>query len=442
MWKTPYLSYLRAPMTLDRSIAPELRLVEQPEIPAHQEIILDNGLKMYVLHFPDHDILKVEVAFHAGRPEEEQRLAAFMTPKLMQEGAGRYSGGEIAELFEYYGAAMSVWSWLDASGFTLTGLSRYAHETIPLFADVLLQPSFPADELEVLVQTHLQELQVELDKVEVISYRTFTEGLYGAQHPLGYNSTAEDYRALTTDALRQYYEKQFNLANAYIFVTGNIDESVIDLLNATFGRANPGIARSGERHIPPPQSKMPKGKYPRQNIQHPGGLQASIKMGRLLFNRRHPHFYEVQVLNTVFGGYFGSRLMANIREEKGFTYNIYSGIDTYYETGYLYISTEVNAAKTDATLRAIRLEMKKLREEPILEEELSMVRNYMMGALLNGLDGPLNKSSVLRAIIFERIGREGIQRQLQILSTITAERLQELAQMYLKPEDYLTVVVG
>ena len=133
---------------------------------------------------------------------------------------------------------------------------------------------------------------------------------------------------------------------------------------------------------------------------------------------------------------------ASVREEKGFTYNIYSGIDTYYETGYLYISTEVNAAKTDATLRAIRLEMKKLREEPILEEELSMVRNYMMGALLNGLDGPLNKSSVLRAIIFERIGREGIQRQLQILSTITAERLQELAQMYLKPEDYLTVVVG
>lgn len=429
-------------MIPDRSAPPPISNIVPADLPAHQEIILDNGLKMYVLHFPDQPILKIELAFHAGRPEEQQRLAAYMTPRLMQEGAGGHSASEIAEQLEYYGASMSAWNWLDACGFTLTGLSHYAEHTIPLFADMLLHPNFSEKELEVLIQNHLQELQVELDKVEVISYRTLTERLYGANHPLGYNSSAEDYRALNTAVLRQFYEENLSLADAWIFVTGKVDDDIIALLRQYLGQHPAGKARSSDRHIPVPAPDFPKsGKYPRLNIEHPGALQASIKMGRLLFNRFHPDFYEVQVLNTIFGGYFGSRLMSDIREEKGFTYNIYSGIDTYYETGYLYVSTEVNSDKAEATIRAIRKAMKDLRENPVSDEELSMVRNYMTGALLNGLDGPLNKSSVLRSIIFERIGQEGIARQLDVLQHITAGRLMELANQYLQPKDFLTVVV-
>jgi zinc protease len=436
-----HLLYLRLEMKFDRSVVPAIRAIAHPALPDYSTVQLDNGLNVYVLHFPESEILKVEVAFHAGRPEEQDKLAAYMTPRLMREGAGDYSAARIAEMFDFYGTGVTTWSWLDATGFILTGLAKYASETLPLFADILLRPAFHQAELENLIQIHIGELKVELEKVEVISYRTLTERLYGSAHPFGYNSATADYLAVTVDALKRFHHDHLSLGKAQIMVTGNITPDVIAVLNKTLGSAPAGPPAAPRENCPPKPVKV-AGKRPMVKVKQPGALQTAVKMGRLLFNRQHPHFYEVQVLNTLFGGYFGSRLMTNIREEKGYTYNIYSGIDTYFDSGYLYVATEVNSDKITATIRAIRREMKKLREEPVQEEELTMVRNYMIGALLNGFDGPLNMSGILRAIAFEGIGKESFDRQMDILQTITPERIQELAGIYLQPEDYLTVVVG
>ena len=434
--------YLRPHMSVNRKIPPSIQAIVQPDLPTFTIETLDNGLKMNVLHFPEYDILKLEFNFHKGRPEEAQRLAAYMTPRLMREGVKGMEGGAIAEHFDYYGASVGTWSWLDATGFSLTGLSKHAAETIPLFADILLRPTFPHKELDVLVQTHIQELQVELEKTEIISYRILTERLYGANHPFGYNSTPDDYRALHAAALTTYHRDNLDLSDAYLFVSGNITPEVKAILNQYFGQVPLRKVKKGPRFIPAPAPNLPKGKNKTIKIKQPNALQAAIKMGRLLFNRLHPDFYEVQILNTIFGGYFGSRLMSNIREEKGYTYNIYSGVDTYYESGYMYISTEVNGEKTTATLRAIKKEMKKLREELVDDDELQMVRNYMTGALLNGMDGPLNMSALMRALVFERVGEDGLRRQIHALQTITPERIRELAQLYLQFEDFLVVIVN
>ncbi|MFN7325910.1 MAG: M16 family metallopeptidase [Chitinophagales bacterium] len=429
-------------MTINRSTAPAIQPVKAPEIPKYRMLQLSNGLSICILDCPEYDILKLEVAFHAGRPEEKQKLTALMTPKLMLEGAAGRTGANLAEELDFAGATISSWSWLDATGFVVTGLSKYASQILPIVADVLLRPDFPERELQTLVQNHLQELQVELDKVEVLSYRILTEHLYGSGHPLGYNSTSEDYKALTRASIKAYYEDHLSLEKAFIIVSGNIDRSVEEALERCFGAVllrerNPELQRSA----PIPSPIFPKGKKTTLQVEHGSGEQASVKMGRLLFNRNHPDFYEMLIVNTIFGGYFGSRLMMNIREQKGFTYNIYSAIDTYYASGFFYISTEVNREKTAATIRAIRLEMKKMREKPVELEELEMVKNYMAGALLSSLDGPLNKSVSLRTILFEGMGKEGIDRQLSALKTITPKRIMELANLYLHPEQFLTVVV-
>lgn len=436
------LLYLRRPMKFDRSVAPAISPIAHPVLPEYAIVTLDNGLELFMLHFPESEILKIEVAFQAGRPEEKNRLAAYMTPRLMQEGAGDYSGAIIAEKFDFYGTSMSTWSWLDATGFILTGLSKYAAETIPLFADVLLRPRFSPAELETLKQVYIGELKVELEKVEVISYRLLTEKLYGPEHPLGYNTTTADYQQVSVEDLTTFYREHLNMGKSYMLVTGNITQEVIELLNISFGKSDAGPERLPRQQFPLQPVKLP-GKSPKVlRVKQPGALQTAVKMGRMLFNRFHPHYYEVQVLNTVLGGYFGSRLMTNIREEKGFTYNIYSGIDTYYDSGYLYIATEVNNDKVASTVRAIRHEMKKLRQQPVGEDELSMVKNYMIGALLNGFDGPLNLSGVLRAMIFEGLGKEGFEKQMSVLQNITPARVHELAQIYLQPQDFLTVIAG
>jgi len=429
-------------MTINRSIAPVLRPIVAPEIPAYRVLHLSNELSIFLLDCPEYDILKLEIAFHAGRPEERQKLTALMTPKLMLEGAGGRSGAQLAEELDFAGASISSWSWLDATGFVVTGLAKYASSILPIVADILIRPDFPERELQTLVQNHLQELQVELDKVEVLSYRILTEHLYGSSHPLGYNSTAADYKALTRDSILAYYQAHLSMDKASIFVSGKIDDSVVQALEACFGTI-PAVAGRPitDRYAPAPSPIFPKGKKTTIKVEHGSGEQASIKMGCLLFNRSHPDFYEMLIVNTIFGGYFGSRLMMNIREHKGYTYNIYSAIDTYYASGFFYVSTEVNREKTSATIRAIRLEMKKMREKLVGIEELEMVKNYMAGALLSSLDGPLNKSVALRTILFEGMGKEGIDRQLTALQQITPERVMELANQYLRPELFLTVVV-
>lgn len=429
-------------MTINRSIAPAIQPVKAPEIPKYRMLQLSNGLSICILDCPEYDILKLEVAFHAGRPEEKQKLTALMTPKLMLEGAAGRSGASLAEELDFAGATISSWSWLDATGFVVTGLSKYASTILPIVADILVRPDFPEKELQTLVQNHLQELQVELDKVEVLSYRILTEHLYGSGHPLGYNSTAEEYKALSRASIKAYFEDHLSLEKAFIIVSGNIDASVEQALENCFGTIPlPKHNTVLHRNTPTPSPIFPKGKKTTLQLEHGSGEQASIKMGCLLFNRSHPDFYEMLIVNTIFGGYFGSRLMMNIREQKGFTYNIYSAIDTYYASGFFYISTEVNRDKTTATIRAIRLEMKKMREKPVELEELEMVKNYMAGALLSSLDGPLNKSVSLRTILFEGMGKEGIDRQLTALKTITPERIMELSNLYLRPELFLTVVV-
>ena len=177
-------------------------------------------------------------------------------------------------------------------------------------------------------------------------------------------------------------------------------------------------------------------------VSLPNSLQSGIRVGRRLFSRRHPDFNGVFVLNTILGGYFGSRLMTNIREKKGFTYNIYSTADAMLHDGCLYIATEVNADKAAATLRAIFSEMKKLREKPVSDDELDMVRNYLLGMLLNGLDGPMNISDVVRNLLVEGLPLSAFDELVQAVRSIRPEDIQALAQQYLQPEDFWVVRVG
>lgn len=424
---------------LNRKIAPPTREVRGLHLPKPQIIHLDNGIPVYVLDFPGQEILKLEVVYQVGRPEETKRLTARATARMLREGTQTRTGADIAEHFDFYGASMSAPTNLDTSNFLLFSLKKYAAEVIPVFAEVLLQPSFPEVEIETFRRNSIQELQVELEKVDVVAYRKVTELIFGENHPYGYNSVAEDYAALQRADLIQHFEQWYTPAHCMIFASGRVDEDALKLLNQHLGAPrllNPSV--SGARTVPIVNPQRPG----KQHFRVSNALQSGIRVGRRLFNRQHPDFNGVFVLNTILGGYFGSRLMTNIREKKGFTYNIYSTADAMLYDGCLYIATEVNADKTNATLRAIFAEMKKLRDQPLSEEELEMVRNYLLGMLLNGLDGAMNISEVVRSLIVEGLPLESFDALVQTIRNITAAEIKSLAERYLQKEDYWVVTVG
>jgi zinc protease len=425
-----------AKQTLNRKAAPLIHAIQQPVLPHPECIHLNNGMKVYVLRFPGQQLLRVEVVFNAGRTHETQRVTARATARLMREGVTNRTGAEIAETFDFYGASYSSPSNLDQSGFSLVGLRKYARETLPLFADILLRPVFSPYELDTFIQNNIRQLAVELERVEVIAYREFTEKLYGSHHPYGYNSTPEDYQALRPELLKEFWHRHFIPDNGSMFLAGDVDDEIIDLLNELLP---PSKNLKTPVTVTVPSPIAPTGTF---KITKKGALQTAIKMGRIVVNRRHPDFSGLAVLNTVLGGYFGSRLMSNIREKKGYTYNIYSSIESMAHSNYLCISTEVSTGKANAVLKAIKYEIKQLQEELIPDEELDMVRNYLLGLMLTSLDGPMNTAEMVKNLILEGQGIEGFEQQVATIRSVTATQLRQLAQTYLNPDEMLTLIVG
>jgi predicted Zn-dependent peptidase len=419
-----------------RRAAPIMQEVSQLVLPMPQIIRLDNGLPVYILDFPDQEILKIEAVYNAGRPTEAKRLVARTTARMVQEGTTSHSAAVLAEMIDFHGGSLSIPTNLDNASFLLFTLHRHAAQLVPLFAELLQEPSFPENELETFKRAGAQALTIDLDKEEVLAYRNITEMIFGPDHPYGYNSTPADYAALQRDDLLHHFDNWYTPSNCKLFASGRVDHQVLELLNRYFGQ----LQREGATLAVSPYA--PKNTPAKVHFKHPGSLQTAIKIGRRLFARRHPDYNGVYVLNTILGGYFGSRLMRNIREKRGYTYNIYSTADTMLHDGCLYIATEVDNSKVRATIKQIFVEMQRLCAEPAPQEELDMVRNYLLGMLLNGLDGPLNISDVIKTLVTEDLPMDAFDALVHTIRTITPQQLQALAIRYLQADAFTIVTVG
>jgi predicted Zn-dependent peptidase len=165
-------------------------------------------------------------------------------------------------------------------------------------------------------------------------------------------------------------------------------------------------------------------------------------MGRLLFTRAHEDFIPMQVLSTTLGGYFGSRLMQNLRERNGFTYGVFSAMVNFQNTGYLAIATQVGTDVTEQALEQIAIEIDTLRNELVSEQELSLVKNIMAGEMMRILDGPFGIADVTTENILCGFDNSHIADNLSRIRTTTPEEIRSLAQKYLDPNDIVTVVAG
>jgi predicted Zn-dependent peptidase len=303
-------------------------------------------------------------------------------------------------------------------------------------AEIILQPSFDERELNTFAENNIQSLMVDLTKNDIVAYRQITELMYGKDHPYGYNSTPDDYRALKRTDLQRYHRENYTPDNMLIFVSGRFDDDVLKLLNQHLGqfrsdfiKTNTPLSFTDEK----PQSIR---------IKNPDSLQSSIRLGRRFGSRRNSDFEGFFVLNTVLGGYFGSRLMTNIREKKGYTYNIYSSLDLMLHDGYFYIGADVGNEYLEATIKEIYKEIAVLQRTLIGNDELKMVRNYILGNMLNMVDGPFAVSDVIRTLKTEGVGLEAFEHFVRTVRNITPEELRLLAQKYLRKEDLFEVIVG
>lgn len=428
------------PQTPDRTRAP--RIVDAVEfdlkLPACERFKLDNGIPVYLVRAEEQETLQLDLVFRAGSWLESHAAQAEAASALIKNGSERHSALEISETIDYYGAFLNQRCSYENASVTLHCLSKHFELLLPTVREILTEAAYPEPELEIYARNMQQRLEVNLKKCEFVANRRIDQCLFGETHPYGRVHQVSDFAALQTGQLRSFYKRYYTSGNCAIFLAGKLPENGISWLNDALGKD----AWNGSEAARIEELPLQADRQRKHRIQNdPSGVQGAIRIARALPNRYHPDFLKLEVLNTILGGYFGSRLMSNLREDKGYTYGIYSSLYPYRQKGALNIHAEVGKDMCDQAVEEIYAEMDLLRKEPVDGEELSLVRNYMMGSLLGDLDGSFQIIRRWKGLILAGLDESHFYRQVELIKTLDGQQLQKLAQEYLNPEDFYEVVV-
>ncbi len=415
-------------------LQPLPKVVERISSPEVEVRHLQNGVRLYALQGITQPIVKVDVVVEAGRPFEEHLLAASGLSGILREGAGQWSSAEIAETVDQVGASLSSIMGFDHLQLQMVCLTRHADELMPVLEAVVKHPRLPAEELNLFAKRMQRKLLVDLMSNDVVAYRKATELYFGSLHPYGYNSTPELYEQLTTERLRAHHDRLFGPQNTVVFVSGQWTDGFLSQISEVWG--------SWQHHADVAVPRFPT-TYPEPSLLEINSTktQSAIRIGRRLFNRVHPDWPAMFVVSTVLAGYFGSRLMKVLREDKGLTYGVQSSLESLKFDGYLSISLETEKRNTKKVLKLIASELALLREKHIGPAELQMVKNYLAGYLLSQMDGPLATMDLVKTDAVETNVPTFTSSLLEQLANLDGEALRLCAERYLQPEMLSTVIV-
>lgn len=422
--------------TIDWKKGPGFKEIETIKLPHFDTRILSNGVKMIEIRQGTQDIVKLDIVFRGGRLTELKKLEARFTASLMREGTASYTSSQLANHLDFYGAIVRVANNLDHIYLSLTCLTKYFDKVLPAIREIIYEPAFDEQEFQKLQKNTTERLALDMAKNDVVSYRVFTEALYGNNHVYGYNTEKGDISLLERNDLVTYHNNALGSDNCYIVLSGRYPAEVSKSVAEAFGQI---IHTSKPFQYQPPSVESVKDTIV---ISSKNEHQSSVKTGRKMFSRHHDDYGAFHVLSTILGGYFGSRLMTSIREDLGYTYNIYSALDFMIYDGYFYVATEVGNEFLAPTLSEIKVHFEKLQDKKVSKSELMMVKSYLRGNMLHLVDGPLNSSNTVRSLELDDCLNDHFTKFLKDIDDVTPAKLQKLAQQYLNWEDMTTVIVG
>jgi zinc protease len=422
---------------LNRKTPPQFNGVENINLIHPESTKLANGCNIFTFNSGDLDLVRIEWIFSNLRFDPKKPLLNVAVNTMLTEGTHKLTAAQIADKVDFYGAFLQVDYSYDLSQVTLFTLTKHLQATLPVVKDILTDSIFPEKELETFVRNQQQKLQVSLQKNDFVARRVFNRALYG-ETIYGLAAEPEDFRSLKREDLLAHYKQMYQPGNCNIIIAGKADPQILEAVTKTFEGAWGEVTTPAETTQPKLQPSAERFIY----MEKADALQSAIRIGTPFVNRTHPDFPGLQVLNTVLGGYFGSRLMANIREDKGYTYGIGSGMSSFKQTGAFFIASEVGADVCNAAVVEIEKEVNLLKDELIPEEELSLVRNFMLGSLLGSLENVLSHADKFKNLHFAGLDYDYYERYTQTVKNITAEELKALANKYLDFDNFYKVIVG
>ena len=422
---------------INRNIAPAFKLIEKININKPKIIKLHRSIPVYVLNAGTEDVIRMEVVFNAGSKFSNFPLVATITNLMLNEGTKTRSSKVLAEQLDYYGAYLNLDSNRDFAETTLYTLEKHFEKTLDLFTDILVNSSFPDEELSVLLENKKQKFKIDEQKVKTLAIKKFNEVIFGKEHFYGRNVQLLDYDLITVQQLKDFYKRLYNKNNCKVIISGKITDEVLKRLENYFNVND--FDNLNNSFIPQNITSSTDKKH---FVEKAGAVQSSIRIGKPLINKHHKDYAGLQIINTILGGYFGSRLMSNLREDKGYTYGVGSIVASLVGTGYFSVVCEVGVNTTKSAIGEIYKEIERLIDKQVSNNELKRVRNYMLGEFVRLFDGPFAQAEALRSVIDFNLDEKYYENYLYILRNITTSEIQQLATKYLQPETMFEVVAG
>ena len=424
---------------MDRTIQPEIQALKNFHILSPVRTTLPNGVPLTVVNAGEQEVVRMDILFAGGRWQQSQKLQALFTNRMLREGTQKYTAATIAEKLDYYGSWLELSSSSEYAYITVYSLNKYLAKTLEVVESMIKEPVFPEKELHTILDTNIQQYLVNTSKVDFLAHRGLLQALYGTQHPCGQIVVEEDYHAITPEVLRDFYGRHYHSGNCSMYVSGKVTPDVVRCIERHWGEAPWGncTAEKVERTW-----DIVKDARKRVHVEKEDALQSSLRMGGFSLDRKHPDYLKLRVLVTLFGGYFGSRLMSNIREDKGYTYGIGAGLVSYPGTSLLVVSTEAANEYMESVITEVYHEMDCLRQDKVPAEELEMVRNYMLGDMCRSYEGAFSLSDAWIFIETAGLKPDFFDASLAAIREVTSDELLSLAQRYFCKENLIEVVAG
>lgn len=423
---------------IDRTIQPTINEFEDFKLAKAKVCTLDNGMELHLLNQGEEEVVRIDWMFRAGSCHQQKKLTAHFANCLVKEGCRTMNSAQLAEKLDFYGSWLQLTNSHQYAYVTIYALNRHLHEILDLAEEMIFHATLPEKHFDTMKEILRKKLEIDQSKVNYLASAKFKETLYGATHLYGQNPEIEDIDKLDIEEIRRYYHAHYNTRNCIVFVTGKITPAVEKMLMEAFGKIEATGVRHEDYQFQTPQPSAEK----RITIVRNDTVQSGVVIGKPMVNRKHPDHLKLNILNTVFGGYFGSRLMTNIREVKGYTYGIGSSIVTYPECGHFRISSQTGSEFTELLIQEVFNEIEKIRTELIPEEELEMVKMYLLGEHLRTMDSGLNLADLLISLVGHKQDYDYYDQMVETIKKTTAEELLALAQKYFDPASFYVVVAG
>lgn len=418
---------------LNRKEQPLLTPIENIDFIEPLVYDITENVKLFFMKEVPNETCRIDLYFDAGNIRSSEGIPSFVNALLLS-GTKDKTTTQISNEIDALGGFIDSGISAENSVFSLYCLRENAIKLIQLIVDSIDNVAFHEKEVDEMLADKKQAFLTNMEKVSYICQREFQQKLFNSSHVYSKIADESYYENVSIHSLKKFFHDHYQNGLTKVVLVGNLQQDEVDDIIDTVGK----WAKLGDTTFESDVQNLP-GTF---HVEKPNAVQTAIRVGRILFNKKHEDYNDFLVLNTILGDYFGSRLMANIREDKGYTYGIGSMVAEYNNIGYFLIATEVGTEVKDATLLEIQNEIQRLKTEFVGREELALVKNYLLGQLLKSADGPYSMTDLFLSAEAQGFDLEFYNKAIHDLNNITPERIQNLANKYLIWEEMSVVSAG